>query len=148
MRVLHETGSQFTVENLNHAADHLTDLIEQKGLAFEVEPDKFDGSAIRCISHFKCVLIDIHESISGHLHHIAHRRSLRRLNLLRVIVILLSASEFFPKTMHLLFLILRETRSVHLLDGFLGDVLDRSVCFDVELGFILHARHTSDLLYA
>ena len=46
VRILDETFSELSMEDLDHTADHLTDLIEQEGLSLEIKADELDRSGV------------------------------------------------------------------------------------------------------
>ena len=99
--------------DLDHAADHLADLVEQEGLALEVEADKLDRTLITGIRHSKGVLVDVHVLIRSHVHHVALGGFFVRLDLLCVVVIFLSAFKVRPEAMHKLFLLFCHPCGVH-----------------------------------
>ena len=51
MSILDEARSKLTMEHLNHAPDHLSDLIKEKRLAFKVEADEFNGTRVTFLSN-------------------------------------------------------------------------------------------------
>lgn len=43
MRVLYKATAKLSMEDLDHAADHFTDLVEQEGLPLQIESDELEG---------------------------------------------------------------------------------------------------------
>lgn len=149
MRVLNEAGTELAVENLDHRADHFTDLIEEERLAFEVEAHEFNRLRVIHICHLEAVSVYIHELVRCHVHHVAHGGRFMGFDLLRVVVILFRAFEFSPKLMQLRFLVIVKSRLVHSVNGLLADV--RDVAFSVHVTFfvlIFDTRLSNDLLDA
>lgn len=94
------------MEHLNHAADHLTDLIEEERLTFEVEANEFYCLSIICVRHCICLTIHIHEFVRLHFHHVALCCHLMSSDILSEIVVLFGAFETLPELLHLLALLL------------------------------------------
>ena len=111
------------MEHLNHAPDHLSDLIKEKRLAFEVETDELDGTGVTLFSNSIIVLVNIHELIGCHLHHVALGGRLMRFNFFRVVMVLFSAFELRPQVVQTLFLRLIQSSPIHLVDSVIADVI-------------------------
>jgi hypothetical protein len=84
------------MKHLYHAANHLSDLIEQERLTLEIESDKLNCFGISLICHSKSVLINIHVLICRHIHHISLRCSFRGLYLFSIVMVLLGAFKIGP----------------------------------------------------
>ena len=105
MRVRDKTWAELPMVHLDHGANHLADLVEEEGLALQVEAHEFYRLGVILVCHFQSVTIDIHELICRHLHHVAHGCRLMRLDLLSEVVILFGALEISPEFMQLGFLL-------------------------------------------
>ena len=106
MRILDKLRTQLAMEDLYHAAHHLTDLVEKERLPSEIEADKLYGFRIISVGYLKSITVDIHKLIGLHVHHIALSCHLSRLNLLSEVVIFLRSFETLPAFLDLSSLLL------------------------------------------
>lgn len=137
------------MEHLNHAPDHLSDLIKEKRLAFKVEADELDGTRVTFFSDSIIVLVNIHELVGCHFHHVALRGGLMRFDFFRVVMVLFSAFKLCPQVVQTLFLRLIQSSPIHLVDSFIADVIYGSWWMYGSLFFIFifDIRLPEDLFY-
>lgn len=84
------------VEHLDHASDHLTDLVIQEALPFQIESHELNTVGVLFICHFECLGVDVPELASIHVHHEPLGGHLVRFHFFSVVVVFTGADKAAP----------------------------------------------------
>jgi len=124
VRVWHELKAQLTMANLDYTANHLSDLVKQKGLSLQVEMYEFKCLRILTCWFFIGWLIDVMVLISLQLHHKPLGCHFRWFNVFCIVVILLGPTKCFKQSLKFLLLRVGHSCWVHLFKFFAWDMIN------------------------